>query len=197
MGDEIQELVDLDATAYRILGLLDVSDTVLLLCHGVLSRQSNEMSLMVASDDSLPTQHVIAAASPSERTHQLDWQLLREMETPYVVFSAACSSGSILTEDLGEHVGIFGALRLCGTRAVVAPAWDVRANDVVPILEAVVLLYLRRGRSLIACLKEAGDQAGKHLPHWRRCLWPRHRQPDACATSQARTQSKQRTSCRW
>ena len=36
MGDEIQELVDLDATADRILGLLDVSDTVLLLCHGVL-----------------------------------------------------------------------------------------------------------------------------------------------------------------
>ena len=143
---------------------LDVSDTVLLLCHGVLSRQSNEMSLMVASDDSLPTQHVIAAASPSERTHRLDWRLLREIEAPYVVFSAACSSGSILTEDLGEHVGIFGALRLCGTRAVVAPAWDVRANDVVPILEAVVLLYLRRGRSLIACLKEAGDQAGKHLP---------------------------------
>jgi hypothetical protein len=53
MGDEIQELVDLDATADRILGLLDVSDTVLLLCHGVLSRQSNEMSLMVASDDRL------------------------------------------------------------------------------------------------------------------------------------------------
>jgi hypothetical protein len=50
MGDEIQELVDLDATADRILGLLDVSDTVHLLCHGVLSRQSNEMSLMVASD---------------------------------------------------------------------------------------------------------------------------------------------------
>jgi hypothetical protein len=46
MGDEIQELVDLDATADRILGLLDVSDTVHLLCHGVLSRQSNEMSLM-------------------------------------------------------------------------------------------------------------------------------------------------------
>jgi len=87
MGDEIQELVDLDATADRILGLLDVSDTVLLLCHGVLSRQSNEMSLMVASDDSLPTQHVIAAASPSERTHRLDWRLLREIEAPYVVFS--------------------------------------------------------------------------------------------------------------
>jgi hypothetical protein len=31
MGDDIQELVDLDATADRILGLLDVSDTVLLL----------------------------------------------------------------------------------------------------------------------------------------------------------------------
>ena len=78
MGDEIQELVDLDATADRldatadrILGLLDASDTVLLLCHGVLSRQSNEMSLMVASDDSLPTQHVIAAASPTRE--RIDW----------------------------------------------------------------------------------------------------------------------------
>jgi hypothetical protein len=70
MGDEIQELVDLDATADRILGLLDVSDTVLLLCHGVLSRQSNEMSFLpffhppIALASFRPHGRVLAVSKP-------------------------------------------------------------------------------------------------------------------------------------
>jgi hypothetical protein len=55
--------------------------------------------------------------------------------TPQVVFSAACSSGLSHIAGVGERLGLMAGPRGGGTRALVAPRWDIVAEDVLPILD--------------------------------------------------------------
>jgi tetratricopeptide (TPR) repeat protein len=161
--------VDVDSTA--ALGLLGRSNLVTLLCHGLVDPDQLDLALLVAADRQLPSQHPVAASSAVGREHRLTWRMLQEVPVgPSVVLSAACSTGRGLIGGMGERLGLFGALRPRATRAVVAPAWDAVAVDVVHQLQQVQRLLLD-GRSLAAAVKETSDDAAQRLPAWSaRCL---------------------------
>jgi len=129
------------------------------------------MALMLAVDGELPTQHAVAAASASQVRHRYSWRDAQHISRPPAyVLSAACSTGVSLIAGLGERLGLYGALRLRGTRAVVAPAWDTVADDVLIILDDVAARYLAGEGSLARCLRLASEQAGMSLARWR--AWP-------------------------
>jgi hypothetical protein len=160
-------LEGIDAEEPAILDLLSRSDLAVLLCHGLIDPAQLDLSLLVSHGEQLPTRHPIAAASPYGRAHRLGWRALQEVSPgPGVVLSAACSSGQGLIGGLGERLGLFGALRSRGTRAVVAPAWDAIAADVVAQLAEIRELLLD-GVPLGEAVKRAGDRAEESLPTWR------------------------------
>src|SRR5207248_8859615 len=84
-----------------------------------------------------------------------------------VVFSAACSTGLSHVAGLGERLGLFGALRHAGTRAVVAPRWDCWAERVLPVLDDTLERFLGGGVPLGQALHAAcRDAAAAGLPRW-------------------------------
>jgi tetratricopeptide (TPR) repeat protein len=155
------------AEAPAVLALMSRSDLAVLACHGLIDPEGLDLSLLVSHAGQLPTRHPIAAASPYGRAHRLGWRSLQAVTPgPGVVLSAACSSGQGLIGGLGERLGLFGALRSRGTRAVVAPAWDAIAADVVVQL-AEIREMLLDGVALGEAAKRAGDRAEQRLPTWR------------------------------
>ena len=68
---------------------------------------------------------------------------------------------------LGERLGFFGALRHIGTRAVVAPHWNIVAASVIPILDKVLENYLSPHTSLAQALRSACLAAEENnSPRW-------------------------------
>lgn len=160
-----------DADVRAALALFGRSDVMTLLCHGLVDPEQLDLALLVAADDQLPSQHPVAASSASGREHRLTWRALQQVRAgPAVVLSAGCSTGHGLIGGMGERLGIFGALRPRGTRAVIAPAWDAVAIDVAAQLEQVRSLVLN-GVPAGAAVRTVGDEAAERLPAWRaRCL---------------------------
>jgi CHAT domain len=155
------------ATAPAVLQLLERSDLVVVQCHGLIDPPRLDMALLVAHGGQLPTQHPIAAASDHARGHRVTWRDLQDVRHgPQVVLSAACSTGQGLLGGLGERLGIYGALRASGTRAVVAPAWDAVATD-APALVADVRRMILDGVPVARAVKAAEDAAAERLPAWR------------------------------
>ena len=66
---------------------------------------------------------------------------------------------------LGERLGLYSALANAGTRAIVAPLWDIVASAVVPILDEVCDAYLE-GVPLCRALHEASQRAATTQPTW-------------------------------
>jgi tetratricopeptide (TPR) repeat protein len=167
----LEAITGVDADITAALGLLGRCDLVTLLCHGLVDPDQLDLALLVAADHQLPSQHPIAASSAVGREHRLTWRTLQDVPVgPSVILSAACSTGRGLIGGMGERLGLFGALRPRATRAVVAPAWDAVAVDVVHQLQHVHRLLLD-GRPLAAALKETGDEEAQRLPAWRaRCI---------------------------
>jgi hypothetical protein len=123
------------------------------------------MALMVAANGQLPPQETVAVARMIE--HRLSWRDLQRLESaPDVVLSAACSSGASLVGGLGERLGLYGALRHAGTRAVVAPAWDCIADDTLLMLDQVYEI-VARGVPLGVAVKQVADDASHSFPTWR------------------------------
>ena len=155
-----------DATAVR--RLLRDADVVTILSHGLVDPEQREVALLVARDGILPTQHPIAAASAEGRAHRLTWQSLQHLDgAASVVLSGACSTGQGLVAGMGERLGLFGALRSAGTRAVVAPAWDAVASDVPAQLARICELILN-GVPLARAIRDTADALADELPPWRR-----------------------------
>jgi CHAT domain-containing protein len=157
-----------DADATEIRRLLRDADVVTILSHGLIDPEQRELALLVARDGLLPTQHPIAAASAEGRAHRLTWQSLQNLDdVAGVVLSGACSTGQGLVAGMGERLGLFGALRSAGTRAVVAPAWDAVASDVPAQLARICDLILD-GVPLARAIRDTGDELAGELPAWRR-----------------------------
>jgi len=166
-GVRLELLDGAGADAASVLDLLRRTDLAVLLCHGLIDPDQLDLALLVAADGQLPSRHPIAASSPHALPHRLTWRALQEVaDAPALVLSAACSSGQGMIGGLGERLGLFAALRSRGTRAVVAPAWDAVATDVVAQL-ADVREMVFDGMPVGQAVRRAGDRAAEHLPAWR------------------------------
>jgi tetratricopeptide (TPR) repeat protein len=152
-----------DRDAFR--RVMEGSDLALALCHGFVDAQG-EVALMLASDGTLPLAASRRGRDLAATGHLVSW---REAQTlaraPEVVLSAACSSGLSRITGLGERLGLFGGLKRRGTRAVVAPHWDVVAADVLPILDDVFVRLLR-GTPLGEAVAGASLAAASNRPRW-------------------------------
>lgn len=145
--------------------LMDSVDVALLLCHGYPSQRREEIGLMLAHEGQLPLADAVSAAKVMA-DHLFSWRdCLRLKRAPRTVLSAACSSARSYGAGLGDRLGLFNALRQAGTTAMVAPAWNVIAIDVLPVLDGVTARYLA-GEPLGQALRAACQDAAHALPDW-------------------------------
>src|SRR5206468_2862388 len=106
------------------------------LCHGFVDPDDDIVALMVAHDNELPLGNSVAANTSFGQRHRFDWRDCQPLKSaPVVLFSAACGSGQSHHAGFGEMLGLFSTLRRAGTRAVVAPRWDIEPKVVLPILD--------------------------------------------------------------
>jgi CHAT domain-containing protein len=162
---DLREGPSADPDAVR--DVLTHNDIVTFLCHGLIDPDQRELALLVARNGDLPTQHPIAAASREGRAHRITWRALQDLDRgPALILSGACSTGQGLVAGMGERLGLFGALRSTGTRAVVAPAWDAVAADVPQQLGHIHNLVLA-GYPLAVAVRAASDTYASLLPAWR------------------------------
>jgi hypothetical protein len=137
-----------------------------ILCHGFVD-VDGEVALMLAHQGSLPLADSVASGGELGRQHRLSWRDLQNWPaTPQIVFSAACSSGISRLAGLGERLGIYNAMAPHGTRAMIAPEWDIVAEAVLPVLDDCINRYLVDEMPLGAALFSACRAAEQHLPRW-------------------------------
>ncbi|MFG2951018.1 hypothetical protein [Streptomyces adustus] len=154
-----------DANAAALVGILEDSDLCTLLCHGMVDTGSASVSLLLAAEGRRPPGDSLAATR-SGPAHRFDWRSATAVtRSPATIFSAACSSGLNHTRG-GQQVGLFSALRHRGLRTLVAPRWDILAEQVLPVLDrcrALVLSGSPPGAALrTSCLES--EQSG--VPGW-------------------------------
>jgi len=148
-----------------VVALLEQSDASKLLCHGFIDAADGEVALMVAVDGTLPLRQSIASGTPQGQRHRLSWSALQSLQhAPEVVFSIACSSGVAHPVGLGERLGLFAAFSATGTRAMVAPRWEVPAREVAPVLDETIERWIERGGGLAAALHSACVDASERMP---------------------------------
>jgi hypothetical protein len=152
-----------------VLGLLESVDVAVMLCHGFQSPASHEVALLLAHDGALPTRHAIAAMSPAGRRHLWSWRDAGKVrEPPRLLISAACSSGSSHIAGAGERLGFYGALRVRGTKAIVAPMWDAVPRDSCAIIVGVLERHLGQRIPLAESVANAAaDLRESGTPLWR------------------------------
>lgn len=153
-----------------LMRVLSQADAVKILCHGFVSPDDLEVALMLAHDGHLPLAHSVALASDIGKRHRFSWRdCMSVTNAPDVVFSAACSSGLTHIAGLGEGLGLFRGLRGAGTRAIVAPRWDINASIVLPILDDAYERHLSGSSSLAVCVDDANHAASTMcdgVPAW-------------------------------
>jgi tetratricopeptide (TPR) repeat protein len=141
-------------------------DVLKLLCHGFVA-PDGEVALMTAADGGLPLADSVASGSSPGARHRLSWKELQTLpRSPAAVFSAACSTGRTRLAASGDRLGFGNALRLSGTRSVVAPHWDITATEVIPVLDDALERYVSAGGELGQCLFDACGAAARRLPRW-------------------------------
>lgn len=154
-----------DAEREACLELLTQSDLVAFFCHGVFDADSRSMAWLVAADGTLPPAGRFGAV-PSARRHRITPSDCDKLAlTPGIVLSAACSSGVARYAGVGEQIGIFGALRRSGTTSLIAPRWDVPAQEIIPILIDIAKRIVA-GQDPVIATQEACREAARHLPLW-------------------------------
>jgi hypothetical protein len=152
-----------DHAAFR--SIMNKSDLVKLICHGFIAKDG-DVALALAHDGFLPLR-ASEAGSEAGRPYRFSWRDCQRLSTaPTVVFSAACSTGYSHIAGLGERLGLFSALRHAGTRALVAPRWDIEPVRVLPILDDALERYVRGGISLMRALHDACIVAEAEQPRW-------------------------------
>ncbi|WP_330328379.1 tetratricopeptide repeat protein [Streptomyces sp. NBC_00536] len=154
------------ADAAALVRILESSDLCTLLCHGMVDTGSASVSLLLSSEGRRPPGDSLAAARSGLAAHRFDWRSATAVSrSPSAIFSAACSSGLNHPRG-GQQVGLFSALRHRGLRTLVAPRWDILAEQVLPVLNrcrALVLSGSPPGVALRSSCLEA-EQSG--VPGW-------------------------------
>jgi hypothetical protein len=168
-GGWVPVLYSVAADRKAVTDLLANVDLATLLTHGYTSAEESEVALMLAADGSLPLAHSVAASSERGRRHRFGWREYADLASaPRVLLSAACGTGGGHIVGLGEHLGIYNALRQVGLRTFVAPQWDIVAAEVLPILgEIRTLLLARTMAGPGQCVRQAARQAiHRGVPAW-------------------------------
>jgi tetratricopeptide (TPR) repeat protein len=163
---KFEDAVEIACDHGELSRLLQSSTILKILCHGYFSKPENEVAWMVAAGGELPLKSAHAASTAAGRRHRFSWRNIVALERgPRVVFSAACSSARAHIVGEGERLGLFAPLRSIGTRAMVAPAWDIEAKAVLPILDTTLELYAK-GVGLAKALSQACLEASAAQPRW-------------------------------
>lgn len=164
-GLAVSSAASIDCAREAFRQIMEGSDVAVALCHGFVDEQG-EVALMLASEGTLPLAASRRSSDLAATGHLVSWREAQALaQAPEVVLSAACSSGLSRITGLGERLGLFGGLKRRGTRAVVAPHWDIVAADVLPILDDVFARLLR-GIPLGAAVAGASVAAACDRPRW-------------------------------
>jgi hypothetical protein len=152
----------------RLKGMLETASVMKVICHGFVDPGAREVAWLLGSQGELPVAAAVATNHRVGEASRFSWRDANRLEcAPSTVFSAACSSGSNYLTGVGERLGFMGALRRVGTRAFVAPKWDVVAEIVLPILDDAMELYWAH-RHLGASVRTACLRAPENTPRWLR-----------------------------
>jgi hypothetical protein len=148
--------------------LFEHTDVATVLAHGFIDDAARETFLMIARDDRLPLAHTVANGSQLSREHRFGWRdCVRFARAPQLLFLAACSSGRSHATGLGEQLGFFNALRPSGLRTLVAPRWDVVAENTLEIIMRAQELSRSSRAGVAACLRQAMLEALRAgVPDW-------------------------------
>lgn len=166
-GYRLERTYDTDCDHERFSDLLRNTTHLKVLCHGYVSRQEDEVAFMIATQQSLPLKLPQAAETEIGRAHRYSWRNIAALDrSSGIVFSAACSTLSTHIVGQGERLGIFASLRERGTRAFVAPAWDVEPRFTSGILDSVMEAYLTDGGQLGQILRRECSRASREVPRW-------------------------------
>jgi CHAT domain len=151
--------------------LLAASDVAFVASHGFHFEDGGEVAWVLAHRGGLPGKSGALVQVGDGAVNHLSWRDIERLKsTPQIVFSAACSSGRAIVVGLGERIGLYQSLSSRGTQTLVAPAWDVEADLVMPIAVRALELHLERPMTLANAVREACSAANKDLPAW--CAWP-------------------------
>ena len=152
----------------RVSELLGESGLAKVLCHGFVQPKSYEVAWLVGDGRALPSAKAVELGRRQGAAHLLSWRDAAKLDrSADVVFSAACSSGQSHLAGVGERIGLMAGLRTGGTRALVAPRWDIVAGDVLPILDDALERYWRSGK-LAQAVANACRSASDGTPDWVR-----------------------------
>jgi tetratricopeptide (TPR) repeat protein len=150
--------------------LLAANGVCFVACHGFLHETRREVAWVLAHHGGLPGKSGALVVDGERAPNHLSWRDLERLEaTPWTVISAACSSGRALAGGIGERIGLFQSLANGGTRTLVAPAWDVEADAVLPIAFHALRLHLEEHRPIAEAVRMASEAASHALPAW--CAW--------------------------
>jgi hypothetical protein len=156
---------DADAGAVRL--LLEKVSIAKLICHGCVDTATKTVAWQVANGGDLPLAHSHASVSKRGRQHWLRWQDCQRLAaSPQFVFSCACSSGFSYSGGRGERLSLFSTLRGHGTRAVVAPLWDLIPSTALPLLDDVIERHIRGEDLALAVLHASAAAAENGAPPW-------------------------------
>src|SRR5206468_816405 len=111
--------------------------------------QRKEVAWVLAQNGGLPGTSGVLVEEDEQAFNHLSWREIERLErTPQIIVSAACSSGRALAAGLGERIGLYQSLASRGTRTLVAPAWDIEADLVLPIAARALQLHLEQKMTL-------------------------------------------------
>lgn len=145
--------------------LVDV-DLAVLLCHGAELTRSKEIGWALAHNGEPPPADTVTLWKAIGE-HFFGWRDCLDLSrAARVVVSAACASARAYSVGLGDRLGLFSALRHAGTAAMVAPAWNVVADEALPLVDGTLARYLD-GAALGEALRAACASAADSTPPWQ------------------------------
>jgi tetratricopeptide (TPR) repeat protein len=145
--------------------LLDQADLLFIACHGFVDEESHEIAWVLSHGGGLPGTTGVVVSGDDERITHFGWRDIEDVaRTPALVLSAACSSGRSAMAGLGERLGLFPSLAGRGTRTLIAPAWDVDADLVMPVATRTFELLLDGRHSPASAVRTACAESSS--PQW-------------------------------
>jgi CHAT domain-containing protein len=143
-ADRLRQLLSVDEVDLRglaadkgaCLNAFGAVDHLVLLAHGVEAGRLEGRGLCVSDGKTLPRAPLPVESAPQLRRFVIDAADLAEVKRlPAAVVSLACSSARAVRGAGGSRIGLDRSLLPNGTRALVAPLWDVDQESGLAFIE--------------------------------------------------------------
>jgi tetratricopeptide (TPR) repeat protein len=159
------------ATPEAVLRALAEADEVLLLCHGAHIGRYRGYGLYLSDGRDLPPAvSVDVDIAPEVRRFTLAWDAFAGVAmSPAVIVSLACSSARTVVARAGVRVGPDAAAFAKGTRAIVAPLWNVDQDASLAWVDAFEAARSQASRKTVALWdahREASLRAREKFNHF-------------------------------